>query len=124
MQWSRLPEATKLTSTVFGGLQCLRFSSSLRSKMILVCVVYLYLYPFSAIPPPSLSFSPFVYIYYTHLWEIDLILDKRKRKYGRGKPRTEYLVRWKGLRPAYDQWYPAFALNDAQDMVDEYENSL
>lgn len=57
-------------------------------------------------------------------YEIEKILDKRQRRYGRGKPRTEYLVRWKGYGAAYDTWYPEYALGDAQELVDEFNRVL
>jgi hypothetical protein len=56
-------------------------------------------------------------------WEIEKIVDKRMRKYGRGKPQVEYLVRWKGFGPAYDQWYPVNLLDKAAELVRDYEDS-
>jgi hypothetical protein len=53
-------------------------------------------------------------------YEIDKILNKRERKYGRGK-RVEYLVLWKGY-PIYEaMWLPLRQLQNAKDVIDEYE---
>jgi Chromo (CHRromatin Organisation MOdifier) domain len=38
-------------------------------------------------------------------WEIEKLVDNRICKYGKGKPEVEYLVRWKGYGPAFDEWY-------------------
>jgi hypothetical protein len=55
-------------------------------------------------------------------YEVDKILDKRERKYGRGK-RIEYLVLWKGY-PIYEaSWLPFSNLANAKDIIDEYERT-
>jgi len=56
-------------------------------------------------------------------YELDRILDKRiviRRK----KRITEYLVRWKGWPPEYDQWLKDSELSKAQDLVEDYEKSF
>lgn len=56
------------------------------------------------------------------LWELEEILNKRVSKRGKGMS-TEYLVRWKGYGPEWDQWInkKLFASND---MIDEYEEAM
>jgi Chromo (CHRromatin Organisation MOdifier) domain len=39
-------------------------------------------------------------------YEVDAIIDRRERKYGRGK-RVEYLIAWKGYGHEHDTWEPA-----------------
>jgi hypothetical protein len=56
-------------------------------------------------------------------WEIEKLVDKRTRKFGRGRPQTEYLVRWKGYGPAYDEWYPTNLLENAKQLIAQYEDS-
>jgi hypothetical protein len=53
-------------------------------------------------------------------WEVERIIDKRQRKYGRNT-RTEYLVHWKGY-PDHDRtWEPASSLKHAAQSVREFE---
>lgn len=40
------------------------------------------------------------------LWEVDSILDHRMVKASRGRPKPEYLVRWKNFGPEHDTWEP------------------
>jgi hypothetical protein len=55
-------------------------------------------------------------------FEVEKILDKRERKYGRGK-RIEYLVLWKGY-PIYEaSWLPLSNLANAKDIIEEYERT-
>jgi hypothetical protein len=55
-------------------------------------------------------------------YEVEKILNKRERKYGRGK-RIEYLVLWKGY-PIYEaSWLPISSLMNAKDVIDEYEHT-
>jgi hypothetical protein len=55
-------------------------------------------------------------------YEVEKILDKRERKYGRGK-RIEYLVLWKGY-PIYEaSWLPLSSLTNAKDIINEYERT-
>jgi hypothetical protein len=54
-------------------------------------------------------------------YEIEKLVDKRTRRYGRGKPITEYKVRWKGYGIEFDEWYGEDLLQNAQEMIREYE---
>lgn len=53
-------------------------------------------------------------------YEIDRLLNKRTIKKGRGYS-TQYLVSWKGYGPEHDQWYTMGQLEDAQELIDDYE---
>jgi hypothetical protein len=53
-------------------------------------------------------------------YEIDTILDKRTRTVRR-KEVTEYLLRWKGYGPEFDSWYAKEDLDNAADLVKNYE---
>ena len=53
-------------------------------------------------------------------WEIERLINKRQTK-RRG---DEYLVRWKGWGPQYDEWRNLPELGDAQDLVQDYEDAL
>ena len=39
----------------------------------------------------------------------------------RRKPQIKYLVRWLGYGPEYDMWYPIESLQNAQELIEEYE---
>ncbi len=49
-------------------------------------------------------------------WDVEKILDKRKR---RGE--FEYLIRWDGYPPEYDQWVPEEDMEHAQELLDAFE---
>jgi hypothetical protein len=53
-------------------------------------------------------------------WEIERILSGRKTRKGGG---IEYLVRWLGWGPQYDQWLNINELGAAQDLVHEYRQN-
>jgi hypothetical protein len=53
-------------------------------------------------------------------WEIERLLDKRTIRKGRGTS-VQYLVRWTGYGPEFDQWYPLSQLENAKDLIAEYE---
>jgi len=50
-------------------------------------------------------------------WEIEQIL--RKRRFGQGR-KLQYLIRWKGYSPAYDQWVDKTNVT-AKDLITIYE---
>lgn len=54
---------------------------------------------------------------------IDRILNKRTIRKGQGMA-TEYLIKWKGYGPEYDRWYNIKDLDDAAELVKEYESEL
>ena len=54
---------------------------------------------------------------------LDRILNKRVIKKGRGYA-TEYLVKWKGYGPEHDTWRNVKTLDDAMDLVKDYEEAL
>jgi len=56
-------------------------------------------------------------------YEIDRLLNKRAIKKGRGVS-TQYLARWKGYGPEFDEWLTVSALENAQDLINDYEASL
>ena len=56
-----------------------------------------------------------------HDYEVEKLLGHRMKKYGRGKPISEYLVRWRGYGAEFDRWYGEDLLAGAQDLVDEYK---
>lgn len=49
-------------------------------------------------------------------WEVEKILDKRKRK-----GEVEYLIRWAGYPVEYDQWVPEEDMEHAQELRDAFE---
>ena len=54
-------------------------------------------------------------------YEVEAIINKRMRKYGRGRERVEYLVLWKGY-PAHEAtWLPLSALKQAKEAIQSYE---
>ena len=56
-------------------------------------------------------------------FEVDRLLNKRIVK--RGKSRAvEYLVRWTGYGPEWDRWYNIKDLDNAADLVRNYEDAL
>ena len=55
------------------------------------------------------------------VYEVEMILDKRERKYGRGK-RIEYLVKWLGY-PTYEStWEPAAHVEHLPELIKKYED--
>jgi hypothetical protein len=55
-------------------------------------------------------------------WEVDRVVDKRVRRYGR-QQRTEYLVLWKGYPEWEKTWEPEKNLRTAQRAIQQYERS-
>ena len=56
-------------------------------------------------------------------FEIDRLLNKRTIKRGKGLT-VEYLVRWTGYGPEWDRWYNVKNLDNAAELVREYEEGL
>ena len=72
------------------------------------------LFPGRIIPPP-----PPVIINNEEEYEVEQILDKRIRQYGKSA-KTQYLVKWKGY-PEYDAtWEPEANLKNAQEKIQDY----
>lgn len=55
-----------------------------------------------------------------HAGNVERLLNKRVIRKGRGLA-TEYLLRWKGYGPEFDRWYNLKDLQDALELVEEYE---
>jgi predicted aspartyl protease/transposase InsO family protein len=55
-------------------------------------------------------------------YEVQRILQKRERKYGRGK-RTEYLVKWKGYDDSSNSWEPMSNLQNVPRLIKQFEKS-
>lgn len=56
-------------------------------------------------------------------FEIKHLLNRRIVKRGRSNS-VEYLVRWKGFGPKWDRWYNVKDLDNAAELVLDYENGL
>jgi len=57
-------------------------------------------------------------------WEIDRLLRKRQRRFGKAKNATiQYLVRWKGCGPEDDKWMSMKQLQHAPDVIRNYEDA-
>ena len=54
-------------------------------------------------------------------YEVEAIINKRMRKYGRGRERVEYLVLWKGYLAHEATWLPLSALKQAKESIQTYE---
>ncbi len=51
--------------------------------------------------------------------DVEKLVGRRERRYGRGKPIIEYLLRWKGWGPEWDMWYAEDLLDDAKDLTND-----
>lgn len=56
-------------------------------------------------------------------FEVERLLNKRLVKRGKGRS-VEYLVRWKKYGPEWDRWYSVKDLDNAPDLVRDYERAL
>jgi hypothetical protein len=59
---------------------------------------------------------------YADEWEIEKILAKRVKTV-RGKHFTDYLVRWTGYGPEFDEWRRQDTLENAKEAIDDFEKS-
>ena len=55
-------------------------------------------------------------------YELDRILNKRIVRKGRGFA-TEYLIKWKGYGPQHDVWRNEKYLDNARDLIQDYEEA-
>ena len=53
-------------------------------------------------------------------FEIERLLNKRITRWGCCE-KVQYLVRWKGYGPEFDRWYNKDNLDDAREVVEDYE---
>ena len=53
-------------------------------------------------------------------WEIDRLLNYRVTPKGRGTSK-EYLIRWKGWGPEWDSWTNVKHMENAQELIDDYQ---
>lgn len=56
-------------------------------------------------------------------FQIERLLNKRTVRWGRGVS-TKYLVRWLGYGPEWDRWYNMKDLDNAKDLIQEYEDEI
>lgn len=56
-------------------------------------------------------------------YNVERLLNKRVIRKGRGYA-TEYLIRWKGYGPAFNEWYNIKDLKNADKLVAEYEAAM
>ncbi len=54
-------------------------------------------------------------------YEIEKIVRKRVPR-ARGRHRTQYLVRWQGRGPEWDEWIDAEDMDQAKELVREFES--
>ena len=56
-------------------------------------------------------------------FEIEHLLSRRTWRQGGGKPKLQYLVKWHGWGPAHNVWYDLKDLQDAIELVHEYDRT-
>ena len=57
-------------------------------------------------------------------YEVEKILNRRERRYSRGKRLTEYLVCWKGYGPEHNEWYGEDLLGDCLEIILDFKKQL
>ena len=55
-------------------------------------------------------------------YEVEKMVKKRTRKYG-NRPVAQYLIRWLGYGPEYDEWRSLAALGNCMELVEEFEST-
>lgn len=75
------------------------------------------LLPDASLPPPEIINQN-----HNELWEVETILKKRIRRYGRGS-RVEYLIKWKGYPHEHNSWEPVSGLTMCKEAVEQFESS-
>jgi hypothetical protein len=58
----------------------------------------------------------------TEEFEVESILSKRTRRFGRNGLRLEYLVKWRGYPSFEATWEPAIHLEHARQAVEAFES--
>jgi hypothetical protein len=57
-------------------------------------------------------------------WEVEAVIKKRiSRTTRKRKSKTEYLIRFKGFGPEFDEWKDEDEMDNCADLVQEYEHS-
>ena len=59
---------------------------------------------------------------YEKSYEIEALVGKRVTK-RHGRTQNQYLVRWKGYGPEWDQWYSEYELGDVKEMVEDFNKA-
>jgi len=54
-------------------------------------------------------------------WEVEEILRKRMRTYGRGRPRAQYLTKWKGYSHENNTWEPKSSFRLCPEIIEDFE---
>ena len=67
-------------------------------------------------PPPIAEFNK-----NWHEYEIEKLVGRRTKKYGKNKPLTKYLVKWKNFGLENDTWYGTNLLTTTKKFMAKYE---
>jgi hypothetical protein len=54
------------------------------------------------------------------LYRVEVLLDHRDRRFGKGKPRREYLIKWEGYGHEHNTWEPRSHLLTCDDLLRTY----
>lgn len=55
-------------------------------------------------------------------YKVEEILDSRFRKSGRGQPKLEYYVKWKGYQVGIDAWQPKENITHATELINNFHD--